>query len=415
MAKTPQEAVKVLREIVALLAGAGFPVPKTGSPEQQLQAGLRTFQKENGLPVTGKLDEATARALEQQGLTPKNSDTAKDVGARPGTKDVVDSGPRPGFDLGRPRFGGGGGDTSSSTAPTQKGRTIETEQTAARSAQQRPDVEIDLKSMLNAMRQAGFAGAGKGKEQLTDAVKKLQRVDGLPVTGKLDAKTAEALERRNVLDTVTAQVLKEQDPNWSPPASTPSSSSSSTADDVRARQDGAGAGGDVAGDSAGRGTVGGDGTTTSSADGADGRVDVGDAGGDSDDIGNNYAGDDDDDDRRDHANRDHDSDADAFEHWEVPRLAVQIEDAFAAIVRDDDGGGPATYGWELHLHRPGIYAARQPAEEILKLVVSRAGPFDPVWQEALTALNNRLGRFDPDAAAVDVPRLTLALQRARYR
>ena len=396
MAKTPQDAVRVLREIVAALAGAGFPVPKTGSPEQQLQASLRSFQQSNGLPVTGKLDEATAHALEQQGLTPRSSEATQAVAGQPaGARDVVDHSPRPGLDPGRLRFGVGG-EGSSSATPTQKGRTIETDQAAARGAQQRPDVEIDLKSMLNAMRMAGFAGAGRGKEQLTDAVKKLQRVDGLPVTGKIDGQTAEALLRRNVLDSATAQVLKEQDPNWAPPS--PSTPASSSSDDVRARGEGAGAGGEVAGDSAGRGSV-----------------HSGDQDGASDDIGNTYTGDDDDDDvRRDHANRD-DVDGHDFEHWEMPRLALQIEDAFAAIVRDDDGVGPATYGWELHLHRPGIYSARQPAEEILKLVVTRAGPFDPVWHEALAALNDRLVRFDHEADPVGAPRLKVALQRARYR
>jgi hypothetical protein len=99
----------------------------------------------------------------------------------------------------------------------------------------------------------------------------------------------------------------------------------------------------------------------------------------------------------------------------VPRLGLQIDAAFDAIVRDDDGRGAATYGWQVVLHRPGIYAARQPAEEVLKLVVSAAGPFDPVWQQAIDALNARLALFDPTAPAIETGRLRRALQRARYR
>jgi hypothetical protein len=424
MARTPAEASKVLREIIALLAGAGFPVPKLGSPEQQLQTALKAFQQKEGLPVTGKLDEATKGALEQAGLLPAGRDSVVDSSAgRPSAKDGVDGAPRPGFDFGVPRFGGGGGDGApTSGVPAQKGRAVETEAAAARVEHGRPDVEVDLRAMLGALREAGFAGAGKGKEQLTDAVKKLQRVDGLPVTGKLDAATATALEKRGVLDAATAQVLREQDPTWAPPSSSSTASSSTattpsssdpSASTTNAEARGAGSG-EVAGTAGGRGSEGGAGVGGEA--GATGTTSHGDVDGQSDDIGNGYAGDlDDDDARRGRANRDADDADDAFGHWEVPRLARQVDAAFDGIVRDDDGHGPATYGWRVVLHRPGVYAARQPAEEVLKLVVTRAGPFDPVWQQALDALNARLGLFDPEAPAVDPARLRLALQKARYR
>jgi hypothetical protein len=422
MARTPAEASKVLREIIALLAGAGFPVPKLGSPEQQLQTALKAFQQKEGLPVTGRLDEATKGALEQAGLLPSRADTIVDSSTgRPSAKDGVDGAPRPGFDFGVPRFGGGGDQAPTTGTPAQRGRSIETEAAAARVEHSRPDVEVDLRAMLGALREAGFAGAGKGKEQLTDAVKKLQRVDGLPVTGKLDAATATALEKRGVLDAATAQVLREQDPSWAPPSPSTSSASSSTtpsssdpsAPTTNAEARGAGSG-DVAGTAGGRGSEGGAGVGGEA--GATGTTSHGDVDGQSDDIGNGYAGDlDDDDARRGRANRDDDDGADTFGHWEVPRLTHQIDAAFDALVRDDDGRGAATYGWQVVLHRPGIYAARQPAEEVLKLVVSAAGPFDPVWQQALDALNARLALFDPEAPAIDPARLRLALQRARYR
>ncbi len=423
MAKTPQEAQKVLKEIVALLAGAGFPVPKTGTPEQQLPSTLRNFQLQMGLPATGKLDEATTKALGDRGLLPGTD--AKDAGpvgtpaGKAGQGDVVEGPPRPGFNFGQPRFADGGAPRSD--VPLQKGRNIETEQAASRVSASRPDVEVDLKSMLNTLRAAGFAGAGKGKEQLQDAVKKLQRVDGLPVTGKIDAKTAESLERRGVLDAVTAQVLKEQDPSYAPPTSSagPDAKNDAKNDakadvkaDASARGDDAkGAGGDV-GSSAGRGSDGGDGV---GHDPGSGVVAHGDDGGESDSVGNNYAGDLDDDDARGHATV-HDDDADdAAAHYEVKGLRDQIDAAFDAIVRDDDKSGAATYSWALVLHRPGIYGRRQPAEELLKLSVSAAGPFDPVWQEAIRALNDRLLRADEDAELIPPARIGAALQQARYR
>ncbi|HEY1098184.1 MAG TPA: hypothetical protein VGF99_04620, partial [Myxococcota bacterium] len=150
--------------------------------------------------------------------------------------------------------------------------------------------------------------------------------------------------------------------------------------------------------------------------GADGRVANGDVGGESHSFGNNHTGDDDvDDERRGRANVDDDAAEDEPEHWSVPSLAEQIEAALAAIARDDDGSGAATYAWELHLHRPGIYSARQPAEELLKLVVTKANAFDAVWQQAVAGLNVRLQRYEPEAEPVSMARVRQALQRARYR
>ena len=428
MAKTPQEAVKVLKEILALLAGAGFPVAKTGSSEQQLSSSLATFQRDNNLPVTGKLDQGTLQKLQDKGLAPKNDAPLEQLGKQPPAtnRDVVVNNqlPRPGFSLGLQRLGVG-----DAPAGSQKGRSLETDQAAARVDRQRPDVEVDLKGMLQSLREAGFAGAGKGKEQLQDAVKKLQRADGLPVTGKLDAKTAESLEKRGVLDSTSARALKEQDPTWAPPATTASSSADEqrlTRPDARNDADARGSvdGKDAKGatsrddvDSAhrGRGSEGGAGS--GSEVGADGRVAHGDVDGSSDNFGNNHTGDDDDDDdeRRGRANVDDLFESDEPEHWSVPSLAEQIENALATIARDDNKSGAATYAWELHLHRPGIYSARQPAEELLKLVVSKANAFDQVWQQAVAGLNVRLQRYEPDADVVTMARLRQALQRARYR
>ena len=417
-ARTPQEAVKLLKEILSLLAAGGFPVAPAsdkgdGGPEQQLSSTLKQLQKQEGLPQTGQLDKKTFEALDRLGLLPKKESAPESLDQKTLKTSSSEAqfslgGPRLAAELRAPRAG------AEVPAGTQKTRSVETEQAKERFASSKPDVDVDLRGMLSALKSAGFMGAGKGKEQLTDAVKKLQRVDGLPATGQLDAKTAESLQKRGVIDATTAQALKEQDPSWAPPAAT-----STASEDARGTVKGDDAKGQAGPEGAankGKGDAGGVGNTqTVNATGADGRVNDGDVDGASGDIGNNYTGDDDDDnDDRGQANVDGDDDDD-LAHWEVKPLSQQLEDALLQIVRDNDGDGPATYGWDVRLFRPGVYAAKQPAEELLHLVVTRAGPFDAVWQQALAAVNDKLGRYERDAAAVDDAALRRALQRARYR
>ena len=418
-ARTPQEAIKLLKEILTLLAAGGFPVAKAsdkgdGAPDQQLSSTLKQLQKQEGLPQTGQLDKKTFEALERLGLLPKKEAAPESLDQKTLKTSSSEAqfslgGPRLAAELRAPRAG------SEAPAGTQKTRTVETDQARARSESSKSDVDVDLRGMLGALKAAGFLGAGKGKEQLTDAVKKLQRVDGLPTTGRLDAKTAEALQKRGVIDAPTAQALKEQDPSWSPPSSSTSTPSPEAKGTIRGDDKQGQAGPEGAGK--GKGETGGAGTTqAANPAGLDGRVDDGDVDGDSEGIGNNYTGDDDDDDdARGQANVDDDDGGAGVDHWEVQRLSAQIDEALPQIVRDDDGDGPATYGWDVRLYRPGIYAARQPAEELLHLVVTRAGPFDAVWQQALSAVNDKLERYERGSIAVDDAALRRALQRARYR
>jgi hypothetical protein len=434
MARTPTEARAVLHEILTLLAAAGFPVPKAGTPEQQLSSSLRQVQKEAGLPQTGVLDAATARALRDRGLAP--APTAADAHAGPSTAPATSSSNETRFSLGGPSLSASalprlraGDDAGTGAGGSARARTVETDAARARVDASRPDVTLDLKGMLDALRAAGFAGAGRGREQLTDAVKKLQRVDGLPPTGRLDAATVEALERRGVLDATAALALKEQDPTWRAPSGSPSSSSSSS--DPRTpvagaaaeaatqgtlapgSDDSAGRGGPpTTTGGAGRGESGGAGTTTGSPDDA-GVVDDGDEDGAGSGVGHDVAGDDDDERKRGNANVDADDVGGA--HWRAPTLSEQVERALRAVRRDDDGRGAATYRFELTLVHPGVYASGQPAPELLRLVVERAGPFDPAWRRALEALNDRLRRHEPDARAVDDADVRASLQRARYR
>jgi hypothetical protein len=443
MARTPAEARAVLHEILTLLASAGFPVPKTGTAEQQLSSSLRLLQKEAGLPPSGVLDAATLRALKDRGLAPGSREGDATVGSpsgrSPSTTTPATSSSETHFTFGGPSLLAGAlprlraGDDSggAGNSGAARARTVETDAARARVDAGRPDVTLDLKGMLDALRAAGFVGGGRGREQLTDAVKKLQRVDGLPPTGRLDAATTDALQRRGVLDSATALALKEQDPAWHPPA--PGSPASSSSTDVRAPVVGATAdpstqgtlaerSNDLAGrDGApptsvaggGRGDVGGAGTTVGDV-GDDGVVDDGDDKGRGSGVGHDVAGDDDDEGQQGNANVDAAA-AEPGAHWRAPTLSDQIIRALRGIQRDDDGRGAATYRFELLLVRPGVYAAGQPARELLRLVVERAGPFDDAWRQALDALNDRLRRYEPEARAFVDADVRAALQRARYR
>ena len=102
-------------------------------------------------------------------------------------------------------------------------------------------------------------------------------------------------------------------------------------------------------------------------------------------------------------------------HWEVASLVEQIDEGLAAIARDDDGDGAATYAWDFTLFRPGVYGAKQPAEKLFHLVVGKANAFDPLWERARAALNEKLDAFEPDAERVSSEDFAQALRVARYR
>jgi hypothetical protein len=175
--------------------------------------------------------------------------------------------------------------------------------------------------------------------------------------------------------------------------------------------------GDGAGDAARPGVEqkSGQGTTTTPTAGATGTVDQGDPGGTSDDVGNAPGGDDSvDDERRGPASIDDDEHHDEG-HYEVPALSLQILEGLAQIVRDDDGSGAATYAWDFTLYRPGIYGKKQPAERLFHLVVQKASAFDPLWEQARQALNEKLERVEPDALLLEPDDFARALRIARVR
>ncbi len=433
-ARTPTEAKKLVAQLLAGLRAAGFPVAKTGNADGELAQALKLFQKERGLPETGVLDHETHAALEEAGLMPRGAEEASSTtaparaGERPASFDA--DGRRLGGDLGLPRGDAGVPEGARSA------QAVELEQAVDKSARDKPP-ELDLKSFLSSLRAAGFAGGGKGAEQLKDALKKLQRAEGLPASGQLDGKTAEALVRRGIVDeralpltssdnrdARAADEARAGDGRSGAPAAhgEDARTEGSARGDDGARGDGRADRGDGAqrGDGA-RGAEARDAPQELAHSGAPGAHADG-AAGDVDDPwkagrdGNAPAGDEDiADERRGHTNVVDDEDEHEEGHWEVVSLTEQISAGLAAIVRDDDGDGAATYAWDFTLFRPGVYGNKQPAEKLFHLVVEKAGAFDAVWEQARAALNDKIEQLEPDSARVAAADFAAALRVARYR
>lgn len=435
-ARTPQEARRLVQELLASLRAAGFPVPATGGAESQLGQALKLFQQSQGLPADGRLDRDTLGALLDAGvLVPP-----KDAGEAGGTRDAggVAHPSEPALPerlFGLPKFLGDRRALPVTGGATPEGAKAVHDVEAAQKADAKDKPpEIDLKGFLSSLRAAGFYGAGKGAEQLKDALKKVQRSEGLPQSGQLDVRTAEALARRGVLSESALAVIARESPTSQATSGSRSESAVAMSDPTaRGLPEGAldpdarVGRGEGQGSAPGRAGEGGDGTSASTStqlgqapgnavaregEALEGALD--DAWG-YDDGGNAPAGDDDvDDERRGHASLDDGGDAEAG-HWRVPTLSEQIRAGLEGIARDDDGAGAATYAWDFTLYRPGVYGARQPSERLFHLVVERAGPFDPLWERARLALNDKLAALEPETRALEAGDFERALRRARVR
>jgi hypothetical protein len=445
MARTPAEAKKLVAELLANLRAAGFPVPKTGSPESQLKTALENFQRADGVRADGVLDRGTFEALKDAGLLQRADDKgaggAGDAGHASGAGGQVAEKSRTEIDKLRVMVGGGElGLPTGGEAPAhfEKGATgTEVSQKAEASARDKANApQLDLKQFVSSMRSAGFAGRGQGAEQLKDAVRRLQQREGIPVTGRIDARTAEALVKRGVLSEAQARDLV---PTLSQPSDARTKQDVTAQDAARthnadAQKDATTRGTPDAGD--GRATQGrgdtdgaregarGEGVARDSANGAqrsDGAQDAreGRATGDGahrDGLdGNAPSGDDRvDDERRGHASIGED-DVEEEGHYEVPALAQQIEEGLLEIERDDGGDGAATYAWDFTLYRPGVYGRRQSAEKLFHVVVAKASAFDQLWERAVDAINDKLDRYEPESARMDLTLVQQALKIARVR
>lgn len=438
IARTPVEARVLAKSLVAALKQAGFPPPPKGGADEQ----LRAFQRGNGLPVTGKLDDATRAKMADLGLLPKDAGQAKQTPAQPGGAKLEGAPAAPkgwsDFTPG-PRPTARAPTTTTTTRPGERTHVVAHEQTRARAELAKDGTPKDLSRLLESLSQLGFFGGGKGKQRLEGALRGLQLSAGLPTTGKLDAGTVKELVRQGVLPEGTEASAQGRDKGGDGArASADGNARGQAAERAGAQQpraantqgqapsDGRGVAegkgdprategrGETAGEAKGKGGHGGEGAPGALADGS-GRVVGGDERGEAFDDANAPAGDEEwDDDRRGHATLDEESDDDEG-YYEVPPLSRQVKEALDGIRRNDDESGAVTYSWDVTFYKPGVYGRRQPAEALWHLVVDRAGAFDPVWQRAKQALEERMAEIEPDGAPPSDDELVLALRRARVR
>jgi hypothetical protein len=460
------------------------------------------FQRNNGLPVTGKLDPSTVNALKDKGLITTQppaaappSTTPKDAGAKPVEQAPPKTAPRPEDTAAarqarnaaeqqlRARVDGNAPKRDTPAPPKAQPK----EQTSSSKdlgrvrdvgAQPKPEADrvVDPSRLLASLFTAGFVGK-KGK--LEDGLKSFQATFGLPITGKLDAQTQEALAQHGHVEpeasprattdkpvepkqqvrralqseSVTSKTVADKDVQKDPirpqaatnkpttsndvAARAPSTSSSDAAekarlDTVAATQQATERGvQEATGDptaTQGHGEVHGEGAGQKGAGGVQGGGNLQGAGpggltdardesvGEESATANAKSGDDNfSDEARGNANVKGDGDGEGGGYWSVPPLSEQVRAAMEKIGRDDDGSGPVTYTWDVTFHRPGVYASGQPAEEIWRVAVQKATAFDPVWQQAADAIASRMLYAEPDATPPTIDDFILALRRARVR
>ena len=475
-AGSPAEAPRVVRSLLASLTKAGVRVPRGGTDSTKLESALSDFQGRAGLSLSGQLDEATQRALQDQGhLTPELAvgRTAPST-APPSEAAQFDRAPAPKRDLPTAP------DAAVAGAPNKSALGVETQQTSARVEWATPKTDAELQSLTQRLARAGFAGRQKGAAQLKEGLQKFQAQEGLPKTGVLDEKTAKALVEKGLLAREKAPASRKAVVGRAA-ASTDGSEEGDVADEeggamvggpaVRGDDDRADRWGPRPGQSLRRGGKPAGGGAAEDAELALkaaqrnverdhlegilmppfplrherpdvaklGVVDVepsllnrAESAAHADEEGGGEEGDDNaDDDSADDDSADDDSaDDDSADepagpaeqsidvddqHYRVPSLWFQIEVGLRALRRDDGGQGAATYAWDFTLYAPGVYANDVTAKALLHLVVTKAGAFDKVWEDARFALNTRLLERERTRGRVSEQDLLQALRRARVR
>lgn len=481
--------------------GPDAPRRPTGPATGDLPRLVAEFQREQGLPVTGRLDPSTVNALKDRGLIPPTPPASSGPPPAPaagnGKVPVEAPPPKSAPPKTPPR--------PEDTAAARQVRSAAEQQLRARvdggapsrdrapPSRTAPELRapaevarvVDPARLFASLVTAGFVGP---RGNLEDGVRSFQATFGLPLTGKPDPQTQEALTskghvdpeappkattdkpvekaaeqkplvRRALSETTTSKTVADRDVTRDPVRPQASTSKPTTSADVAARAPSTAASDaadkarldtvlarraatergvqEAAGDptaTRGHGEVKGQGAGQKGQGGAEGGGDTRGAGpgalapqdgpaGDETATGNTKAGDDDFlDETRGNANVRHDDDDNADQatlegegHWRVPPLSEQVRAALEKIARDDDGSGPVTYTWDVTFHRPGVYAAGQPAEELWHVGVHKATAFDPVWQQAADALVSRMLYAEPDAPPLTIHDFILALRRARVR
>jgi hypothetical protein len=438
--------------------------PQAPPTSESVQRALQLLQREAGLPITGRFDDATLQLLKNLGIGQPKPE------AKPAEPPKPEA-PRKPIDAttkadARARAGGG------ADAALLRAKLLE--QTKPTQGQQAESTAVDRAfdpaRLIASLFAAGFSGSAD------KALAAFQGATGLPVSGQLDKATVDALvkaghmseqEAAHTTSTSTAaggagstsasdksadKAKESKDTRAQAQTTAPKSAGetatrapASTAAEARERarlesllaqaaatergvQEGTGdphatEGHGTPSQTAGSGVsgAGGQGGGAVTVDGHEAAAIVDDgAAGDEDSVGNAKAGDDDhDDDRRGNASdvvAEFVDDGTTPEgHYRVAKLSEQVQAALETIARLDDGTVPVHYTWDVTLHRPGVYAEGQPAEALWHLVVERAHAFDPVWARAAQAIAARLLYVEPDAEPLTHDELMGALRRARVR
>ncbi len=166
------------------------------------------FQRQQGLPVTGRLDQGTVAAMKEKGIVaqqPPSSSAerageSRDVGPRATKEDVTATRTsRAAIEQARKqRLESPPMPTKSRETSTQTSARPDPRDTRDTRDNTPIDRALDPVRLLASLAMAGFAG--KGKSALEEAIKSFQQAQGLPPTGKVDAQTQEALKTEGHID-----------------------------------------------------------------------------------------------------------------------------------------------------------------------------------------------------------------------
>jgi hypothetical protein len=164
------------------------------------------FQRQQGLPATGRLDAGTVAALKEKGIVPQqppaSSSSANAADREPGpraSKEDVTATRLNRAALEQARKQRVDQAPTSSRSPRAESRNNESRSDPRDARDTTPiDRALDPSRLLASLALGGFVG--KGKASLEEAIKAFQDMKGLPTTGKVDAQTQEALKQDGHID-----------------------------------------------------------------------------------------------------------------------------------------------------------------------------------------------------------------------
>ena len=203
-------------------AAAPGPAP---SSVRDLPKLLADFQRQNGLPVTGRLDSATVTSMKDTGVIAPSSSTAgaPSSSSTPASSSASSSAGTPSSaslkaparaedtaaarqarsaadQQARARVDGGSRKDLQARSTPSRDAGVEARLREGLKPLERAERVVDPSRLLASLVTAGFAGKKTGLEE---GLKSLQATLGLPISGKLDAATAEALAHHGMIESDT--------------------------------------------------------------------------------------------------------------------------------------------------------------------------------------------------------------------